>query len=128
LAAAISLMPVDNFKKGFVTWQVGLFTLFGYKWALTLVNGVAADFLLNASADVNTIWFGIATGLAIPIFLIVGAIFSAGSLIQSFSSIAMKAGGKDAAKAPAGGGGGGGGATPPPPKGAAAASQPQLVR
>ena len=129
LAAAISLIPVSAWKKGFVTWQVGLFTLFGYKWALTVVNGVAADFLLNASADVNTVWFGIATGLAIPIFLTVTAIFSASSLINGLSSITRKAG------PPSGGGGGGdgggdggGGAKTAPPKGAAVASQPALVR
>jgi hypothetical protein len=87
LAAAISLMPVPDFKKGFVTWQVGLLTLFGYKWALMLVNGISADFLLNASADVNTIWFGIATGLALPLFLIVAAIFSATSLLRDFQRI-----------------------------------------
>jgi hypothetical protein len=124
LAAAISLMPVPDFKKGFVTWQVGLLTLFGYKWALMLVNGISADFLLNASADVNTIWFGIATGLALPLFLIVAAIFSATSLLSAFSSITRTAAGKDK-KAPTPSGGGG---QSPPPKGASAASQPQLVR
>jgi hypothetical protein len=123
LAAAISLIPVDDFKKGFVTWQVGIFTLFGYKWALMLVNGISADFLLNSSADVNTIWFGVATGLALPIFLIVGAIFAASSLLSGLSSITQAAAGRGK-KAPAPSGGG----QSPPPKGAAAASQPQLVR
>lgn len=127
LAAAISLIPVSAWKKGFVTWQVGLLTLFGYKWALTLVNGVAADFLLNASADVNTLWFGIATGLALPLFLIVTAIFAASSLLNGLSSIAQKTAAP--APAPSGGGGSGGGGSPSaPPKGAAAASQPALVR
>jgi hypothetical protein len=124
LAAAISLIPVDDFKKGFVTWQVGLFTLFAYKWALMLVNGIAADFLLNSSADVNTIWFGVATGLALPIFLMVGAIFAASSLLNGLSSITQTAAGRGK-KAPTPSGGS---SQSPPPKGAAAASQPQLVR
>jgi hypothetical protein len=126
LAAAISLIPVSAWKKGFVTWQVGLLTLFGYKWALTLVNGVAADFVLNASADVNTLWFGIATGLALPLFLIVTAIFSASSLLNGLSSLAQKT--ASPTPAPSGGGGDGGGNPSAPPKGASAASQPELVR
>ena len=128
LSAAISMIPVSAWKKGFVTWQVGLFTLFGYKWALMVVNGVAADFLLNASADVNTIWFGIATGIALPMFLIVSAVFSASSLINALSSLTSKVGKPNSEKPGGGGGGGGGDKQSAPPKGAAAASQPALVR
>jgi hypothetical protein len=92
LAAAVSLLPTPSMSKGFVLWQVGLFSFFMYKWGLLLVNGVASDFLLMSGADVNTLWFGVVTGLIIPVTLVVGVFFGAGAIFSSLVGAAQKMG------------------------------------
>ena len=79
-----------------------------------------------SGADVNTLWFGVVTGLIIPITLSVGVFFGAGALFSTLVGAAQKMGvnfggkgdgQKDNSPSPE-----------PPPKGQSASAQPELVR
>lgn len=126
LAAAFSILPVPTLTKAFFIWQTGFLIIYGWKLALIVLDGLSSQLLLSYTADVDTIWFGVVTGLIFPIVALIGAVTTGLMGFQAVSSIAGKLVGLVRGRgAPSGGGGS---APAAPPKGRPRSAKSQLVR